>query len=389
MIIDRLFSNKLLLRDIEAGELLESFLVSAIAALLGYRFFLKITGYPQLGGETLHIAHVLFGGAFMLLAMIIFLSFITKSAKRLAAVLGGMGFGLFIDEIGKFITHDNNYFFEPSIAIIYLVFVLIYLFSQGINKREISQREYLINSIHIAHNAVYNDLDGFEKRRALQLLSECDRRDPLVKAVRSFIRRLEHVKPKKPNIISRAESFIRKLYHALVEKRWFSGAMISFFVAQAIVSLWHATAVVKGMRLLIPASLVAIFSALKLIGSNTVKKRVAYALLSIAALAAMWNAAASLQNPQLSVINWGELASSLISGALVISGLWQIRKSRINAYNMFKRAVLVSIFLTQFFAFYNEQLSALVGLAWNITILLTLRYMINEELEMHKKGQLF
>src|SRR3989338_5639620 len=115
MLIDRLFNNKFLLRDIEAEDLLESFLVSAITALLGSRFFLKITGYPTLGGETLHIAHVLFGGAFMLFALIILLAFITKSAKTLAAVLGGIGFGLFMDEIGKFVTHDNNYFFEPSI----------------------------------------------------------------------------------------------------------------------------------------------------------------------------------------------------------------------------------------------------------------------------------
>ncbi len=385
MLIDRLFSNKFMLRDVEAEELLESFLVSAIAAVLGTRFLLNITGYPQLGGDALHFAHVLFGGAFMLLSIITLLVFVSKPAVRLAAVLGGGGFGLFIDEIGKFVTHDNNYFFEPSIAIIYLVFVLIYLFSQGINKRKMSQREYLINSIHIAHEAVYNDLDGFEKKKALRLLNECDKRDPMAKVVRGFIRRLEQVEPRKPGVISRLENIARKNYQALVAKRWFSRAIITFFIVQAITSLWHATEAIKGMRLLAAALLAALFSAFRLIGPNSGKNRIAYALVLIAAIALMWNAAESLQNPQLSAIDMGELVSSAISGALVISGLIQIRKSRVGAYKKFKVAVLISIFLTQFFAFYKEQLSALLGLGWNILILITLRYMINEEWKLRRK----
>ncbi len=387
MLIDRIFNNKFLLRDKEAEELLESFLVSAIAALLGYRFFLKITGYPTLGGEELHIAHVLFGGAFMLLAMIILLSFITKSAKRLAAVVGGAGFGLFVDEVGKFLTHDNNYFFEPSIAIIYLTFVLIYLLSQKISARKMSQREYLINSINIAHEAVYNDLDGCEKRRALKLLKECDEKDPLVKAVRALIQKLDHVKPKKPNMISRAEHSVRKLYYALVAKKWFSGAMIAFFITQAVASLWHATAAIKGMRPLIASSVAALFFATKLRNENALRKKIAYVLLIMAAAAIIWNSAEAMQNPKLSVVSWGELASSISSGAFVIAGLWLIRKSRIQAYEMFKKAVLISIFLTQFFTFYKEQFSALLGLGWNIIILITLRYMINEEWKIHKKEE--
>ncbi len=385
MLIDRLFNNKFLLRDIEAEELLESFLVSAIAALLGYRFFLKITGYPTLGGQELHVAHVLFGGAFMLLALIILLSFVSKSAKRLAAVVGGAGFGLFIDEVGKFLTHDNNYFFQPSIAIIYLTFVLIYLLSQRINSGKFSQREYLINSISIAHEAVYNDLDGLEKRRALKLLDECDKKDPLVKAVRALIQELNQVKAKKPSIVSRADSLVRKAYRALVAKKWFSGAVIAFFVAQAVISLWHATEVIKGMRPFIASFVAALFFATKLLNAKSLKKKTACILIITAAAAVIWNSAAAMQNPGLSFISWGELVSSMASGAFVIAGLWLIRKSRMQAYEMFKNAVLVSIFLTQFFAFYKEQFAALLGLGWNIMILITLRYMIKEELKTHKK----
>ena len=34
------------IRNLDAGKLLETFLVSAVAAFLGVRFFLGVTGYP-------------------------------------------------------------------------------------------------------------------------------------------------------------------------------------------------------------------------------------------------------------------------------------------------------------------------------------------------------
>src|SRR2546430_15346821 len=53
------------IRNLDAGKLLETFLVSAVAAFLGVRFFLGGTGFPRLGSGGLHIAHMLWGGALM------------------------------------------------------------------------------------------------------------------------------------------------------------------------------------------------------------------------------------------------------------------------------------------------------------------------------------
>ena len=116
-----------LFRDTDAGATLEIFFVSAILSILGIRGFLKLTGYPQIGGEGLHIAHMLWGGLGMLVGILLLLVFWNVSVRWLAAFVGGIGFGTFIDELGKFVTDDNDYFFEPTFALIYVLFILILL----------------------------------------------------------------------------------------------------------------------------------------------------------------------------------------------------------------------------------------------------------------------
>ena len=64
-----------LVRNSAAGELLELFLVAAVASVLAIRAFLAATGYPQLGGDGLHIAHMLWGGGLMLVALLLLFTF--------------------------------------------------------------------------------------------------------------------------------------------------------------------------------------------------------------------------------------------------------------------------------------------------------------------------
>src|SRR5438128_220933 len=99
-----------LARDIDAGAYLETLLVAAVSSVLLTRLYLGMTGYPRIGGGPLHLAHLLWGGLLMLIGLVLLLSMLGKRLKHFAAAIGGVGFGLFIDEIGKFVTADNNYF---------------------------------------------------------------------------------------------------------------------------------------------------------------------------------------------------------------------------------------------------------------------------------------
>src|SRR5260221_6969172 len=139
-----------LIRNIEATSYRENFLVSAIVSVFIIRLYLHLTHYPTIGSGEFHIAHLLFGGFFMMAALLILMSFLNEKAAVISSILGGIGFGAFIDELGKFITSDNNYFFQPTIALIYIIFVLLYLLSRFIPRyRVITQREYLVNAIEM------------------------------------------------------------------------------------------------------------------------------------------------------------------------------------------------------------------------------------------------
>src|SRR5919201_5377778 len=90
-------------RSVDMVRLLDVVLVCAVATILVVRTQLWLTNYPQLGGHGLHIAHLLWGGLLMLAAIVLLLAFITSVARRVAAVIGGVGLGLFMDELGKFV----------------------------------------------------------------------------------------------------------------------------------------------------------------------------------------------------------------------------------------------------------------------------------------------
>jgi hypothetical protein len=102
-------------------------LLSFAASVTLTRLFLQVTGYPQVGGGELHVAHMLWGGLLLFVAALLPLMFANRWVYTTGALLAGAGVGLFIDEVGKFITKSNDYFYPAAAPIIYAFFLLTVL----------------------------------------------------------------------------------------------------------------------------------------------------------------------------------------------------------------------------------------------------------------------
>src|SRR4028119_1992848 len=102
-------------------------LLSFATTVILIRLFLSLTGYPQVGNNTLHIAHAIWGGLLLFIASLLTLILANRWINTIGALFTGAGVGLFIDEVGKFITQDNDYFFPAAAPIIYTLFLLTVL----------------------------------------------------------------------------------------------------------------------------------------------------------------------------------------------------------------------------------------------------------------------
>ena len=133
--------------------------------------WLALTGYPQIGGGNLHIAHALWGGAAMMMALLVGWAFIGFGARLLTVVLGGIGFGFFLDEVGKFVTKDNDYFYGPSAEIMYILVVVILVGARIVRDvRPLSAKECLASAIAIAAEGVARGLADHHREVGLRLV---------------------------------------------------------------------------------------------------------------------------------------------------------------------------------------------------------------------------
>jgi hypothetical protein len=99
--------------------------VSFGVTVVGTRLYLVLTGYPQIGGGEYHLAHALWGGLLLLLGGLAAVLWGNPWVPRATAVCVGVGSGLFVDEVGKFITRANDYFTPLAAPIIYAVFLAV------------------------------------------------------------------------------------------------------------------------------------------------------------------------------------------------------------------------------------------------------------------------
>lgn len=318
--------------NLEAINLLEYLLISSVSSLLLIRAYLAVFGYPVIGSGNFHIAHMLWGGFFMLGAIILLLSFLDSTNKIWAAVLGGIGFGTFIDELGKFITSDNNYFYQPTIALIYVIFILLYLLIKWISsKTTYPDKVYAANAVEMLKEIVTQDFDQNEKALSTEYLNHLDQRNPVIKSITKIISETG-IQRSAFSLHLYLKNTTFKWYLKIVQIKIISKLLIVAFVLNNLVSFIYIDVPFLNSR-----------------------------------------------NGTFSIINYGHLFSVLTATIFLVGGIYYFKKSTLKSYIYLENATLVSIFLTQFFLFLNNQLFALLNLAVYLVIYTTLKYSIDAE----------
>ena len=214
----------------------EAFTIIAIATILITRLYLRLTGYPQIGGGDLHIAHALYGGALMMLALLIGWLVLGFGARMVCVVLGGIGFGLFLDEVGKFVTKTNDYFYGPAAEIMYILVVIILVGARVVRDfRPLSARESLASAALIAADGVARGLALRRREIGLGLVDQAGAGGAdadAVASVRALLVSADHASDRLHALQQRA---IRLIPNFLRSPRWVSvvgwlmviGALIS------------------------------------------------------------------------------------------------------------------------------------------------------------------
>ena len=330
--------RRVLVRNANAPELVELFLIASVISVLAIRAFLTAADFPQVGAKGLHIAHVLWGGLFMVVALLTLFSFLGRMAQSLAATLAGVGFGTFVDELGKFVTSDNDYFFRPTIGIIYIIFIAVFLLIRALRQdRKLRPDEKLANVFHLLGGVVDGTLDSRSKREASGLLMRVETRSPLVHALGAYVDGLETMEPTGIRSYIELRDSLIKGYSRLVLGRFFTFGLTGFFLVLAAGQLVTAVATL-GIAL-------------------------------------------TTEDPEdaITFARGTQIMSVLVAGAMILHGTWRLRRSRVDAYRWFTRAILVYIFVTQVFSFFESELGALGGLLINVLVYIALRLLIERE----------
>lgn len=221
-------------------EYLLIMLISFAGSVSVTRLFLELTGYPQLGGGELHIAHVLWGGLLLFTGSLLPLIFSNRWMLDLSALLSGVGVGLFIDEVGKFITQSNDYFYPTAAPIIYAFFLLsVLLFIQIRKPKKSDARENLYMAFQDLQELLDNDLSIKEHREIINHLKV-----PLAEASDSQLKSLaealnEYLKTRELNLVPHEPSFLEKwqFRYRVIEARWLKRNLFRWLLIIALISI--------------------------------------------------------------------------------------------------------------------------------------------------------
>jgi hypothetical protein len=234
-------------------------LISFAGTVIATRSFLELTGYPRIGGGELHIAHALFGGILLFVASLLPLVLSGRSVYRATAVLGGIGIGLFIDEVGKLITSQNNYFYPAAAPIIYATFLLAaFVWVRARRRVDADPRSQLLTALQLLEESVEGDLQEDERLALRTRLEAAARRATDAEQRRLASELLRFVESKDLEVVPDPPQRFKQIRRWWTERRhkWLGGRglrvvlVAALFVsgAQAIAALGAAIIEVTGIN---------------------------------------------------------------------------------------------------------------------------------------------
>lgn len=320
----------------------ETFIISAIVTVLSVRLLLQVTGYPQVGAGQLHVAHVLWGGLLMLVAVSLQINLLGDRPRALAALFGGVGFGLFIDELGKFLTKNNDYFFKPTAVLLYGLFLSLWFLARLIDKRRSHSRSSAAaNVMELLQEGLLYGFNSYERSQLSHYLSRLDADDQLSLPLKNLAQTISQcAQVDELSLYLKFRQSAHRYYLRLAKWRYFGLLIVLIFGLQLILSFVGLADFIKDMV------------------SNTQSIDI---------------------NKTLTISELGQLIGTVFYGGLVAFGLGKLRDSRLEAFQIFKTALLVNILITQCFAFYRLKFWAMFGLLVNIAVLSAVNYIIQLE----------
>jgi hypothetical protein len=333
-------------RNVEFNRLFDAFFISAISTILLIRFYLSLTGYPQIGGSTLHFSHLLPGTILLLAAFLVLLAAVNRAVRNFAAIVGGVGFGFIWDELGKFITKDNNYFFKATPGLIYLSFVVLFLLVRRLGQRRLTADDYLANVLDLVKDSAVKDLDVREYEHALELMHHVPPSHNLYHPVKRLLESIKQNVNTEKTWADRLVDISLTPLHRITGWRFFST-----FVA--------AVAFLYGLTCLLSA-------AFFFIGAFGETLSLDFSI---------------LRGDESDVIGG---ISTLASGILVGIGLtFYLQGKKRRGYRYFELALLINILVGQVVLFFKNSSVAILWLAVTLFLLINMQILVAE----HKRKQ--
>ncbi|WP_172875966.1 hypothetical protein [Micromonospora inositola] len=310
-------------RSVEAASYLEAFVLSGVVTVLLTRAYLRATGYPQLGGGGLHVAHVLWGGLLMAVGLGIALLFLGGGPRTAGAIVGGVGFGLFIDEVGKFVTSRTDYFYAPAAGIIYGAFALLVVLTQAVRGRtRLTPAERTANALDLVLGGVPG---GLTDRRRVAVLRLVRGSGPAAEA--AVARLLDAVPRREPPPVRFWQRWVtrsRRVVAWLTARRWLVYPVVVYLVVEPVVTV--AGVLLAGVT-----------------GELDQQRE--------------WGAVL------------GTSVAALITAVLSVRAALRLRRDRADAFRLFKLALLVDLLFGQIFNFTVNQFGAVSAVAVDLFLL--------------------